>query len=150
MPSFDASSEPVLLGLLERCRRDHRAWINGDGAPYALPDDGTIMGALGGWAPGGSTTAAGQVAVAQQWTSGTGTVELVNGGVDGDLAWLALIERATVTLIGQVAPRRWDLRVTEVWRRADERWDRVHRHADPLLDRAASPPSTDDGPTSPR
>ena len=30
---------------------------------------------------------------------------------------------------------RWDLRVTEVFERRDQQWVRVHRHADPLVDR---------------
>ena len=30
---------------------------------------------------------------------------------------------------------RWDLRVTEVFERRNDAWVRVHRHADPLVDR---------------
>lgn len=127
--------EPTLLRLLERCRRDHHAWINGDGLPYALPDDGSIMGAVGGYGGGGRDTLERQRAVARQWTSGEGTVEFVNGGIDGDVAWLAMIERASVTIRGQETTRQWDLRVTEVFRRTGDAWARVHRHADPLVDR---------------
>lgn len=127
--------DAVLASLLERCRRDHAAWINGDGGPYALPADGSIMGAVGGASGGGPETLERQRMVASQWASGTGSVELVNGGVDGDLAWLAMIERATVVFQGDPASHRWDLRVTEVFRRGAEGWERVHRHADPLVDR---------------
>jgi ketosteroid isomerase-like protein len=128
---------PVLRELLERCQRDHAAWINGDGTPYALPDDGTIMGAVGGFSFGGDATAEQQRAVAAQWRSGTGNVELVNGGVDGDLAWIATIERATVNFAADPpeVQRRWDLRATEVFRRTADGWQRVHRQADPLVDR---------------
>jgi ketosteroid isomerase-like protein len=128
-------SEEQLEELLSRCRRDHHSWINGDGSPYALPEDGTVMGAVGGYSFGGAQTAARQAAVASQWTSGTGEVELVNGGVEGDFAWLAMIERARVVLDGSMSERRWDLRVTEVFRRVDGSWQRIHRHADPLVDR---------------
>ena len=31
--------------------------------------------------------------------------------------------------------QRWDLRVTEFFRRANGVWQRLHRHADPLVDR---------------
>jgi hypothetical protein len=127
--------DPVLDELLQRCRRDHRAWINGDGSPYSLPDDGTIMGAIGGYGFGGAETSRRQAAVARQWKSGAGDVELINGGVSGDLAWLVMIERATVVLQEQRGEHRWDLRVTEVFRRDGSSWARVHRHADPLVDR---------------
>lgn len=45
-------SDPVLLALLERCRRDVTAWINGNGSQYALPAEGTILGAVGGYSWG--------------------------------------------------------------------------------------------------
>ena len=125
----------VIAGLLGRCRRDHEAWINGDGSGYAMPEDGTIMGAVGGYSFGGAETAERQAAVARQWRSGHGQVELLSGGVSGDLAWLVLIERAVVVLDPEVGEQRWDLRVTEVFRRAEDGWERVHRHADPLVDR---------------
>ena len=128
-------SDELLDELLERCRRDHDAWINGDGSPYALPDDGTIAGAVGGWSRGGEETNERQRAVAAQWQEGEGSVELVNGGVSGDVAWLLMIERARVVLAGEALERRWDLRVTEVFRRTVDGWERVHRHADPLVDR---------------
>jgi hypothetical protein len=52
------TDHPVLAELLERCRAHHAAWINGDGSDYALPVDGTIMGAVGGYSLGGAETAA--------------------------------------------------------------------------------------------
>ena len=127
------SEEDVPTELLERCRRDHHAWINGDGSGYALPDDGTVLGAVGGWSGGGPATAERQTAVARQWVSGRGEVELLNWGAAGDLAWLALLERATVVMAGGAGERRWDVRVTEVFRRTAEGWERLHRHADPLV-----------------
>lgn len=100
-----------------------------------FPEDGTIMGAVGGVSFGGPETAARQTAVASQWKSGTGDIEYVNGGVTCDLAWLAMIERASVVLDPDIGEERWDLRVTEIFRKTADGWQRVHRHADPLLDR---------------
>ena len=120
--------------LLDRCRRDHQAWLRGDGSGYALPEDGTILGAVGSWAPGGAVTAELQQAVASGFSAGEGEVEVLNGGVDGNLAWVTLIERGRVVLDRRDGPRRWDLRVTEVFRRTLKGWQRVHRHADPLVD----------------
>ena len=130
--------DEVIALLLERCRRDHAAWINGDGSGYALPQDGTIMRAVGGFSYGGPETADRQVAAARQWQSGRGEVELINAGVSPELAWLAMIERAVVVLDPQLGEQRWDLRVTEVFRRTAEGWERIHRHADPLVDRRAA------------
>jgi ketosteroid isomerase-like protein len=131
------SDASVLNQLLELCRRDHAAWINGDGSFYALPDEGTILGAIGGYSRGGRDTSERQKGVAAQWRSGTGDVEFVNGGVSGDVAWLVMIERATVSFTSDPAgtERRWDLRVTEIFRRSGSDWVRLHRHADPLVDR---------------
>ena len=127
--------DPVLDELLARCRRDHHAWINGDASGYALPEDGTVMGAVGGHSFGGPETAKRQQMVASQWKSGTGEVEFLNGGVARDVAWLAMIERASVVLDDDIGEQRWDVRVTEVFRRTPDGWERVHRHADPLVDR---------------
>ena len=121
--------------LFDRCRADHRAWINGDAGGYVLPDYGSIFGAVGGFSLGGSDTSARQQSVAGQWLSGTGDLEFVNGAVSGDTAWLAVIERARVVFNREVGEQRWDLRVTEVFRRVSGDWERVHRHADPLVDR---------------
>lgn len=41
----------------------------------------------------------------------------------------------TVVFDPDVGEQRWDLRVTEVFRRRDAGWERVHRQADPLVDR---------------
>lgn len=130
------SGQDVLDQLRDRCRRDHHAWINGDAAGYALPEDGTIMGAVGGYSRGGAATADRQRAVAAQWRSGTGDIEFLNGGLSGDMAWLVFIERATVVFAGDThgAEHRWDLRVTEVFRRVGAAWERVHRQADPLVE----------------
>jgi hypothetical protein len=128
-------SDPTLSLLMERAARDHERWINGDASGYALPDEGTILGAVGGYARGGPETAARQVAVAAQWLRGSGSIEFLNGGVSEELAWLAFLERSRVVLQGEDRERRWDLRVTEIFRRDGDGWHRVHRHADPLVNR---------------
>ena len=130
-----ADLDPVLAELLERARRDHVSWINGDASGYQLPDDGTILGAIGGFARGGAETSERQALVAAHWVRGSGDVELLNGGVTADLAWLTFLERSRVLLRSEDAERRWDPRVTEVFRRNRGDWERVHRHADPLVDR---------------
>lgn len=92
------------------------------------------MGGFGGGVP---DTAKRQLAAAAQRRRRSGTIEFVNGGVDGDLAWLVFVERNVVEFVDDPEgfQRRWDLRVTEIFLRADGDWTRVHRHADPLVDR---------------
>jgi hypothetical protein len=126
---------PVLSLLVERMRHDHLAWINGDASGYRFSEEGSILGALGGHSMGGPGTSKIQAAVVRAWRRGDGTVEFVNGGFSTDLAWLTVIERASVYFYEEEVPTRWDLRATEVFRHTDGDWARVHRHADPLVDR---------------
>jgi hypothetical protein len=48
---------------------------------------------------------------------------------------LVMIERNQVTFERRTQPHAWTLRTTQVFRRDDDRWVRLHRHADPLLSR---------------
>lgn len=82
--SLMETDNEVIARLLEQCRHDHEAWINGDSSGYTLPEDGT---------------------------------------------------RAVVVLDPEIGEQRWDLRVTAVFRRTAGGWERVHRQADPLVDR---------------
>jgi hypothetical protein len=131
VPERDAA----LTSLVDQARRDHTRWINGDAGGYTLPEDGTILGAVGGYAVGGADTAQRQGFVASHWLRGTGEIEFVNGGSSPDIAWITFIERSRVVFRDADSERRWDLRVTEVFRRRGNMWERVHRHADPLVDR---------------
>ena len=126
--------ENVVEQLLARCRRDHALWINGDPSGYVLPEDGTLMGALGGSTRGGGFTANLQGKANSMWESGSGEVELVAGGVRDGIAWLVMIERGSVKFVGRDTPTRWDLRVTELFRKNGDDWERFHRHADPVVD----------------
>ena len=134
---MDEPDDLVLVELLERCRRDHRLWINGDAGGYELPARGTIFGGVGGQSFGGPETLNRQRSVARQWKSGQGGADYVSGFRNDDFACLVMIERATVAFVDENAPRRWDLRVTEIFQREGTEWQRVHRHADPLVDRHA-------------
>ena len=94
-----------------------------------------MLGAFGGAASGPVLTA-GQQAAASQFQSGSGTIEVLDGGRSGDIEpRLVMIERATVQFRQRRGSQRWELRVTEVFRRRSEQWHHVHRHADPLVER---------------
>ena len=128
------SDQGIVEALLERCRRDHTAWINGDMSGYSLPPGATIMGALCGSLTSDEAAERRRGAFRTPWEHGTGAVELVAGGVSGTLAWLVMVERASVKFAGYDEPRRWELRVTELFRLEAAGWLRFHRHADPLVD----------------
>jgi len=126
----------VLNELLERIRAESNCWLNGDSTPYEFVDErSTILGPFGGAAVGASVATPGQRRAVAQFESGSGTVELINGGVSGDAAWLVMIERGTVKFADRDEPCRWDLRVTEAFERQNGEWVGVHRHTDPLVDR---------------
>lgn len=126
----------IIEELIARCRTDFQRWINGDGGGYELPEDGTIFGPFGGTALfGGPAFAEMQRKGAKHlWRSGEGDVELLAGGVSGDIAWLVYIERAQVTFAGYEEPRRWDLRITDLFRYTDAGWQRFHIHEDVCVD----------------
>ena len=85
---------------------------------YEMSEGGVILGAFGG-AVSGESLAAGQRLAASLFEFGTGTVEVLEGGRSGDLAWLVMIERATVRFRDHAETHPWELRVTEIYRR---RW----------------------------
>ena len=55
--------------------------------------------------------------------------------VSGDLVVVVLIERNEVVVDGGDEPQPWVLRTTQVLKRREGVWVRLHRHADPLIDR---------------
>jgi ketosteroid isomerase-like protein len=62
--------------------------------------------------------------------------EVTAAGASGDLAYIAGIEH-TKASVGGAAPDAYELRVTTIFRREDDEWKVVHRHADPLPGSAA-------------
>jgi ketosteroid isomerase-like protein len=118
-------------------------WISGqvdfsEAGPFRQAEDMTIFGPFGGPGPRpGELTSellvAGQAAVAAQFHGGTGSCEVVRTIVEGDLVVLVMIERSEVAFEGRDGPNPWVLRTTQVFRRTDEGWARLHRHADPLI-----------------
>jgi ketosteroid isomerase-like protein len=56
------------------------------------------------------------------------TYELLAHGVSGDLAYTVGREHTSTSIDG--VPRHYVLRATQVYRREDDEWKVVHRHAD--------------------
>src|SRR5262245_26692373 len=63
--------------------------------------------------------------------SGTFEQEVVATYASGDFVVLATIERVHAE-VGGLPAQDWARRVTQVFRREGDRWQLIHRHADPL------------------
>jgi ketosteroid isomerase-like protein len=126
----------IIEEILERCRRDHHRWLNGDAGGYEFDgEDATLMGGFGGLIVGAAMSTPRQRNAALQFEAGEGEIELVRAGVSGDLAWLVMIERGRVHFRDTDGTTPWELRVTELFERTADGWRRIHRHADPLVNR---------------
>jgi hypothetical protein len=56
--------------------------------------------------------------------------------VSGEVVVLVLIERnEDVSVAASSEPQPWVLRTTQVFEKRAEGWVRLHRHADPLIER---------------
>jgi len=76
----------VLALLVERVGADHLAWINGESGGYEFADEqSTILGASGGATVGASMATPGQRRAVARFEAGTGSVEMIIGGVSGDV-----------------------------------------------------------------
>jgi ketosteroid isomerase-like protein len=59
-------------------------------------------------------------------------VERISGYSSGDLAYIVEIEQHRVRLGGAREPASVSLRVTTIFRREEDGWKLLHRHADPI------------------
>ncbi len=130
--------------FMESVRDFERAqarFINGDPSAWkersAHAEDATVFGAFGGSEKGWK-----EVGPRYDWASGqfqnsgaTQTIEYLNTGVSGDLAFTVAIERQVARIGTQGASTPRALRVTQIFRRDGGAWKLLHRHADPLAER---------------
>jgi ketosteroid isomerase-like protein len=59
-------------------------------------------------------------------------LEVISGYSSGDLAYIVELERFRVKVGGAREPAPSSLRVTTVFRREEDGWKVLHRHADPI------------------
>jgi hypothetical protein len=135
-----AVSHADVEDLLVTLDRGRQAWIDGElgfgpGLDAEQDQDMTIFGPWGGEAGRGPALPERQQAMARLFKGGTGETEVVKTVVSGDVVVVVLVERNEVTVEGVEQRQRWVLRTTQVFERRGARWVRLHRHADPLIDR---------------
>ena len=58
--------------------------------------------------------------------------ETLDSAADGDVGYWVGFQRSQANMRGQDQPVLFNLRVTEIYRRENDQWKLVHRHADPL------------------
>lgn len=128
-------SNQEVENLIALSRESNAALLQGDAERYAnmvaLTDDFTLMSPFGGAPSHGNPTKERWQQIGKFFKNGALQVEVVQSYRSDGMVVLALIERANVE-VGELPAQDWALRVTLVYRREDNAWRLVHRHADPL------------------
>ncbi len=137
MASESQITESELAELVTRMDEAADAYIRGDIHHYVAlfdhADDYTLMPPYGGETTHGfEYTEQGAAETSRFFASGEARLELQQSYVSGDLAVLVVVERQHGA-VGGLPDQDWSLRVTIVFRRVGDRWQIVHRHADPLV-----------------
>jgi ketosteroid isomerase-like protein len=125
--------------LRDRYHESVAAFIGGDPdvqkALWSRRDDVTLANPLGPPAKGFDAVCRVIDRAAAQIGEGEGyTCEAVTWVETADLAYEVGIERSRARLAGAADKAPISLRVTTVFRREDDGWKIVHRHADPITD----------------
>jgi ketosteroid isomerase-like protein len=131
-----ASTDPRVQATLEKSLLSNMALMRGDIDTYrsivTYGDDFTLMSPFGGTPTHGrDLTADRWQAMGRFFRNGTFDQDVVQTYACDDMVVLALVEHCRSEVAG-LPHQEWLLRVTLVYRRVDEDWHLVHRHADPL------------------
>ena len=123
--------------FVERYHRTVEAFITGDPSPqeriWSRRDDVTLANPLGPPARGWTEVLDSLRRAVSQLSDGEVlAVERISGYSSGDLAYILEIEQDRVRLGGAREPADVSLRVTTIFRREEDGWKVLHRHADPI------------------
>jgi len=135
-------TEEFLEWLQTRHRAGAVALHDGDAAPklatWSSGEPMTLFGAFWFEAANAGEAQRALVGLAEKFSDCTAySYDLIAYGVSGDLAYTVGHERASMRVDGE--PCDHFLRVTQVYRREDEGWKVVHRHADDATPRVPGP-----------
>jgi ketosteroid isomerase-like protein len=115
------------------------AYTQGDPAPLrqmtTMRDPATFFSPGGGAKTGAVAVAEGYVKDAAVFDKGSeGNFQILQMDASQGIGWWSGFQRAKVRMKGKAEPVRVSLRVTEVFRREENVWKLVHRHADSLAE----------------
>lgn len=135
--SSQTSSQTAALQLVARAEEKNAAFMNGRMERWfelaRISADFTLMQPFGGPASQGFKGTPERLAeMSRYFRRATTSLEVAQVHASAEQIVLVMIERQHAE-VGGLPAQDWSLRVTEVYRRAGEHWDMVHRHADPLV-----------------
>ena len=124
---------------LQQERTANQHFMAGDSAPvkalWSHADDVTICGGWGAYEKGWEQVGPRLDWAAARFREGQTTSEMLAMGIGVDLAYTVWIDRGQVRLAGRDEFNPMALRVTYIFRREEETWKIIHRHADPIMDK---------------
>jgi ketosteroid isomerase-like protein len=129
-------SESDLERAIEQDHEALRAFVRGNPEPkkmgYSRGDDATLANPIAPPARGWDQIAVGLDRAASLLRDGEVAFERISDYATADLAYIVEIERARAKMGGGDDMLPIALRVTTIFRREDDGWKVVHRHADPI------------------
>jgi uncharacterized protein (TIGR02246 family) len=136
MPTDTAVSGELDV-VIEQFRRAQEAFCRGDAEPvkafFSRRDDVTLGNPLGPIRRGRSNVEdAAEQAAANFRDGGEVRYEEVSRYVTPELAYVVHVERVEAKVGGREERSPVSLRVTMIFRREEDTWKIVHRHADPI------------------
>lgn len=119
-----------------------RAYVAGDGEPLraivARDEPASFFGPGGGHVLGADAVSTSHQSGAAHFApGGDSSLQILHMGASNGLGYWVGIQHAIAHLRGESEARPMDLRVTEIFRRDNDRWKLIHRHADLLVEPTA-------------
>jgi ketosteroid isomerase-like protein len=123
--------------FIEKRKKVAQAYVNGDAEPLgkiaAEQSPASFFGPMGGSVEGAKQVMSRYETDAKAFDDGSETdLEILDMSADGKLGYWVGFQNAKARMKGKADPIQMRLRVTEIFRKADDGWRLMHRHADPL------------------